>query len=166
MLSAFLNPWFSIVPYPFSDLGGPRASYPYVYNCGMMTVAVIMAAFSSYAAYASEVKLHVAGASLLGVAAIFLALIGYYHEGTYPHDFVSLWFFVQADIAVIVWAAGTLASGGSRITGAAEMAIGILGPVGAALIRWPPGASIEIYGIVLIDLAVGLITYDLLSGSS
>ncbi|ACP54779.1 Protein of unknown function DUF998 [Sulfolobus islandicus M.16.27] len=27
------------------------------------------------------------------ITALFLALIGIYHEATYPHNFVSLWFF-------------------------------------------------------------------------
>jgi Predicted membrane protein len=37
------------------------------------------------------------------VAGLFLALIGIYHAGTRPHVFVSTWFFVQMDTALIAW---------------------------------------------------------------
>jgi len=50
---------------------------------------------------------------------------------------------------------------GRAKTGLAELAIGVVGPLGAVLVRWPPGALIEAYGIILIDAFVALATVDI-----
>ena len=163
LVSVYLNPWFSFTANPFSDLGGPKASHPWVYNYGMMVVAALMALYSAALLDSAANKLESAGASFMFVAAVFLALIGYFHEGTYPHVFVSKWFFAQADMAVLAWGLGSLVEG--RRTSIGELAIAVAGPAAAALVRWPPGAVLEAYGVVLIDAAVVLLTLDALSHS-
>ncbi|MGC9071230.1 MAG: DUF998 domain-containing protein [Acidilobus sp.] len=158
-VSAHLNPWFSIWVNAFSDLGGPRALYPWVYNYGMMLVGSMVALFGSCLVVRGLDKLQDVGGSFFIIAGIFLVLIGLFHEGTYPHVFVSKWFFVQADLSAFTWGMGSLASG-LRRTGAAELMISLAGPVGALAVRWQSGALIEAYGIVLIDVFAALAFFD------
>jgi len=94
------------------------------------------------------------------VAGLFLALVGVFHEGTYPHVFVSQWFFAQMDMTALTWGLGSVVKGRAK-TGLAELAIGVVGPLGAVLVRWPPGALIEAYGVILIDAFVALATADI-----
>ncbi|WP_083774010.1 DUF998 domain-containing protein [Acidilobus saccharovorans] len=155
-----INPWFVFTKNAFSDLGGPRATDPWLYNYGLIAVGALIIAFASYAVSVSSEKLEAVGASFMMVAGLFLALIGVFHEGTYPHVFVSQWFFAQMDMTSIVWGAGSIVSGRAK-RGAAEVAIGVIGPAGAIAFRWPSAATLEAYGIVLIDLFVILMTFDL-----
>lgn len=155
-----INPWFVFTKNAFSDLGGPRAADPWLYNYGLIAVGALIVAFASHAVNVSGGKLEVVGASFMIIAGLFLALIGVFHEGTYPHVFVSQWFFAQMDMTSIVWGTGSLVAGRAR-RGAAEVAIGVIGPVGAVAFKWPSAATLEAYGIVLIDLFVALMTLDL-----
>jgi len=62
----------------------------------------------AYFAIINEEKIGVIGSSFVMVTSIFLALIGIFHEGTYPHVFVSTWFFVQFNIAILTYGIGLL----------------------------------------------------------
>jgi len=159
-VSVAINRWFSPMVNPFSDLGGPRATDPWVYNYGMISVGALIIAFGSYVIYITEEKLLHVAASFMFVAGLFLALVGVFHEGTYPHVFVSQWFFAQMDMTALAWGLGSIVKGRAK-TGLAELAIGVVGPLGAVLVRWPPGALIEAYGIILIDAFVALATVDI-----
>ncbi|MCG2894775.1 MAG: DUF998 domain-containing protein, partial [Vulcanisaeta sp.] len=92
------------------------------------------------------------------VAGLFLALIGIYHAGTRPHVFVSTWFFVQMDMALIALGIGSL-MGGDRGLGLFSLLLGVLAPIPALLIPWPSAATEEAYGIVIIDIWVVVRTY-------
>lgn len=149
LASIALNPWFVFTRNAFSDLGGPRANYPWVYNYGLIGVAALTFLFSAYLLSASRNKVEAVGASYVSVAAVFLALIGVFHEGTYPHVFVSLWFFVQFDLAVIAWSVGAVMAGDKA--GPFLLLLGAAAPIPAALLRWPSAATLEAYGIAVID---------------
>ena len=73
---------------------------------------------------------------------------------------MSQWFFAQIDMTALAWGLGSVVKGRAK-TGLAELAIGVVGPLGAVLVRWPPGALIEAYGIILIDAFVALATVDI-----
>ncbi|MEM3288440.1 MAG: DUF998 domain-containing protein, partial [Saccharolobus sp.] len=90
--------------------------------------------------------------SFVMIAAIFLALIGIFHEGTYPHQFVSLWFFIQFDIAILVYGIGLLRV--KRKWGIYMLTLFIISNIVAGIVKWPSAATIEAYGIIVIDIWV------------
>jgi len=155
-----LNPWFVFTKNALSDLGGPKASYPWLYNYGLVTTGALIIAFASYALSVSSNRLEEAASSFMIVAGAFLAMIGVFHEGTYPHVFVSNYFFAQMDVVALVWGAGSIASGRTR-SGLGEVLVGLVGPAGAIAFRWPSSATLEVFGVVLIDVLVLLMTFDL-----
>ena len=159
-VSVSVNPWFSIWRNAFSDLGGPQARYPWVYNYGLVAVASLVITYGACMVDAGLNKFHYVGGSFFMVAGLFLAMVGIYHEGTYPHVFVSQWFFYQADLSVLAWGVGSLRAG-HRSAGYVEVAIALGGPLGAAMIRWPSDATLEAYGIALIDVFAILAYYEL-----
>lgn len=105
-IGIYRNPWFVLTRNAFSDLGGPRAADPWIYDSGMLITAALLMAFSAYLLATSRNGVESMGASFASIAGIFLALIGIFHEGTHPHAFVSTWFFVQMDIAIGIWGIG------------------------------------------------------------
>ncbi|MEM0121168.1 MAG: DUF998 domain-containing protein [Thermoprotei archaeon] len=145
------NPWFVFTRNAFSDLGGPRSTVPWLYNYGLMAVGVLVFLYAAHMARLGANRVEVVGASFVMVAAIFLALIGVYHEGTYPHVFVSTWFFVQFDIAILTSGIGLLLRG-SRRTGVGVVVLFLVATLVAALVRWPSAATIEAWGIGAIDV--------------
>ncbi|KAA8923053.1 DUF998 domain-containing protein [Thermoplasma sp.] len=161
LVSALLNPWFSITHNALSDLGGgnmlynghPAPALPFVYNGGMIITGFLIALFSSLGIAHSSSKVENTGFSFFMISGLFLCLIGIYHEGTYPHDFVSIWFFILSTISF-----ATL--GISRIilrkygTGTAILAMLALSWIVEYLVKWGSVAESEIFGICVIDVAV------------
>ncbi len=89
LTSMHLNPpWFSVTANALSDLGGgnltanghPAPTDPWVYNAGLMVTAVIIVAFAGICISMSRDKLETVGLSFFVISALFLALIGIYHE--------------------------------------------------------------------------------------
>ncbi len=147
------NPWFSFTRHAFSDLGGPRASQPWIYNYGLIITAILVLLYSAALVNGAKNKVEAVGGTFMLVAGIFLALIGIYHSGTGPHGFVSGWFFIQADLAIITWGIGLMLEG-RRALGAVSIAMGVLAPLFAAAVKWPSVAVLEAYGITLISIWV------------
>lgn len=158
LIGIWVNPWFMFTRNAFSDLGGPSARYPWIYNYGLMLTAALVLIFSIHLIQYSRNKLETVGASFISIAAIFLALIGVFHEGTYPHVFVSTWFFAQFDLATIVWGLGSAMMGSKE--GWGEFLMGLASPIPALLIRWPSAATLEAYGIIIIDIFTAIVTYS------
>ncbi|MGB9630999.1 MAG: DUF998 domain-containing protein [Candidatus Methanodesulfokora sp.] len=147
-LSIHYNPWFSLTKNAFSDLGGPNANMPWIFNYGLVITGIISFIFSICIVYESRCKLEcVAGAFML-IASIFLMLIGIFPEGTRHHTFVSLWFFVQADMAIITWGISSI----RKIEGVLSLVAGLFGPLIAVFVRWPSVATLEAFGIIIIDI--------------
>ncbi|MGP6207211.1 DUF998 domain-containing protein [Cuniculiplasma sp. SKW3] len=96
-VAIWLNPWFKITSNALSDLGGgnlknnghPSPTYPFVYNYGLIVTGILIGAFSISMIREIKNKIEIVGFSFFIIGGLFLALIGIYHEGTYPHDFVS-----------------------------------------------------------------------------
>ncbi len=167
-LSMYLNPWFNPTQGALSDLGGgnllanghPAPSYPEVYNYGLIMTGALIMILSSLAISLNSSKVETAGESFFIIAGLFLALIGIYHEGTYPHDFVSIWFFMIATASYFVIGASML-KGKIRKYGAAIMATVPLAWIIYAIVPWQSTAEDEIFGVLVIDL---LIILHILSG--
>ncbi|CAC12115.1 conserved hypothetical membrane protein [Thermoplasma acidophilum] len=161
LISALLNPWFSVTHNALSDLGGgnllqnghPAPTDPFVYNGGMILTGVFIALFSVDGIINAQDKVENAGFSFFIISGLFLCLIGIYHEGTYPHDFVSIWFFILSTISF-----ATL--GISRLirkrygTGMIILSMLITSWIVEYLVRWGSVAESEIFGICIIDAAV------------
>ncbi len=114
LASIALNPWFVFVRNAFSDLGGPpHANYPWVYNYGLIGVAVLTFLFSAYLLSTSRNKVEAAGGVVYfrggGVPGVDW---GFSRGDLPPHVFVSLWFFVQFDLAIMAWSIGAAMAGG------------------------------------------------------
>ncbi len=149
VVSASVNPTFSVLKSPLSALGSPGAIDPWIYDMGMMSVGLLILLYSLHLATVAVHWVEAFASGLFGVAGIFLALVGIYHSGTYPHDFVSLWFFMQSAMASMVWGLGELASGFWR--GIAFVALGIGAPVLAFTVHWPSNGLEECFGILAIN---------------
>ena len=145
-----LNPGFDFFTGALSQLGSPGSNFPWVYNVGLMFTSVLLFIFACGLLLWSRNKVESTGSSFFMIASLFLALIGIYHGGTYPHDFVSLWFFIIADIAIITWGFGMVienAARGGYILLLASIATGI-----AFGISWPSSAELETFGTCAIGL--------------
>ncbi|BFI77025.1 DUF998 domain-containing protein [Sulfurisphaera ohwakuensis] len=156
--SISLNPWFNFTKNAFSDLGGPLAKDPWLYNYGLIVVSLFAFLYAIFLAEVNENKILIIASAFVMVAAIFLALIGIYHEGTYPHVFVSTWFFIQFDIAILTYGIGLLTA--RRKLGIYMIILFIIANVVAGVIKWPSSATIEAWGISIIDIWVILSFLD------
>jgi hypothetical membrane protein len=150
-----INPWFVFTEDAFSDLGGPLAVDPGVYNVGMMTLGALIVLYSLRCLDDSVNKLETVGGAFLAIAGVFLVFIGVYPSGTGPHGFVSYWFFTQTDLAIAAWGLGLLGRG-EKDLGAVVTALGFLGPVVAFLVPWPSTAAAEAFGVVVMNVWVVL----------
>lgn len=159
LLSASRNPWFDLFKHALSDLGGPGAYDPWIYNVGLLATGIVVSIYALYLAYASTGKISLYASAFIFIAGIFLALIGVFPSGTRPHTFVSSWFFVQMWMAILVSSVDFLAKR-RLLPGTVLLTISIVGPLGALLIKWPSVALLEIYGIILIDVYVIILTIN------
>lgn len=143
-----INPSFDFFTGALSQLGSPGANYPWVYNVGLMFTSVILFLFAISLLLNSQNKVESSGSAFLMIASLFLALIGIYHGGTYPHDFVSLWFFVLADISILTWGIGLIIH--DLIHGAYVIAIVAIATGAGFGISWPSSAELETFGTAAI----------------
>ena len=153
-----LNPWFDFLEHAFSDLGVPgEANYPWVYKYGLIATGLLVIVYAIYLYRWSTFKPEVLSSGLMLVAGIFLALIGIYPGGTRPHVFVSTWFFIQMDMALIPLMYSLWRNRGYG-PGLAGLILALIAfPVYLlveAVVGWPSVAAGEAYGIIIIDLAV------------
>ncbi|MDG6988089.1 MAG: DUF998 domain-containing protein [Nitrososphaerota archaeon] len=151
LLCYLLNPQWILTRDALSSFGDPSFSkFPWVYNDGLGVIAVIIWVMSLGIVATSAKKMQVFGGAFWFVAGLFLALIGIYHGGTYPHDFVSTYFFVQAALAILVMGIGSFTA--MDFTGAViPVILAIIMPLGDILIPFPSSATTEIYEILIID---------------
>lgn len=159
LTSILFNQWWisRFTTGALSELGTPNqgVNYPWIYNDGLIITSIIAIVYSCYLVYISGNKLQVVGSSFFIIASFFLMLIGIYHGGTYPHVFVSTYFFVQADVSIVVWAIGLIYS--KRNLGYYMLILGILGPILAKLLPLTSSAEVEVLGIFVIDIWVFMI---------
>lgn len=155
MLAWLVNPWFNLFRNAFSDLGGPIARNPWIFNYGLVASSVLAILYSLWLFQASINKLECAGSAFAFIGGVFLALIGLFPSSTYPHRFVSTWFFVQMGLAIATWGIGLIYRG-ARVLGLGCLLIVALGFVAALLIKWPSIAVLESVGIAAIAIWITL----------
>jgi hypothetical membrane protein len=160
IISAAFNPWFSVTGNALSDLGGgnmvlnghPAPAYPSIYNVGLIIEGIFIAMLASLFLSKSKHKVENAGISFFIISALFLALIGIYHEGTYPHDFVSISFFILASISYIT--VGMSLTINKMKYGIPITLSIIISWILYAIIPWQSVTEDEIFGIAVIELVV------------
>ena len=135
---------------------------PWLYNLGLIAVGLMVVAYGACQALLHDSKAGVLGGGYMALAGVFLALIGVFPSGTRPHTFVSTWFFIQIDLALILLAWATARLGGrlSRPALALAVAAWPIAGIVEALIGWPSAAVLEAYGIIVIDLVVAALALD------
>ncbi len=169
LISIHYNPWFNITHNALSDLGGgnlinnghPAPKYPEIYNYGLIFTGIAMTVFSVFSISAAKNKILISGYSFFIISSLFLALIGIYHEGTYPHDFVSIWFFILASFSYFVISAGIILNYKAG-TGVLMIIIDILSWILYLIIPWQSVAEDEVFGVAVIDILVLLNIYTML----
>lgn len=156
-LSVSKNPWFNVFKHALSDLGGPRAVDPWIYNVGLIVTGALASTYATYLAKTSTSKISTYASSFIFIAGIFLALIGLFPSGTHPHVFVSTWFFIQMWMALVASTIDFLFKK-QLIPGLTLLSLSTIGPLGALLVKWPSVALLEIYGIIIINAYVTVLT--------
>ena len=87
------------------------------------------------------------------ISGLFLALIGIYHEGTYPHDFVSIWFFILSSISYAAISI-SLMIGKFKGSGIIMAVLLVASWIAFVLIPWGSVAEDEMFGVAVIDIFV------------
>ncbi len=147
-----LNTQWVITKNALSDFGGPAfTKYYLVYDVGLIIIAIMMWFMALGIVSKARNKIQVFGGAFWFVAGIFLALIGYYHEGTYPHVFVSTWFFAQAALSITIMGIGAYPEHDLK-SSAIPIIIAIFMPLGVMLVHFPSAATTEIYEIIIMDI--------------
>ncbi|WP_010916737.1 DUF998 domain-containing protein [Thermoplasma volcanium] len=162
-ISIHFNPWFRINVNALSDLGGgnfisnghPAPTYPFIYNGGLMVTALLVFSFSVLSISHVNSKVEIMGLSFFIISALFLALIGIYHEGTYPHAFVSIWFFILSSISFVTIGIGMYLVGDKKF-GITIILIILASWIVYSSVRWGSVAEGEVFGISVIDIVVSI----------
>jgi len=144
-----VNPWFSLWRHAYSDLGGPRAYQPWIFNYGLVASGLLTSLYSLWLFKSSLNKFECAGSAFTFIAGLFLALIGMFPLGTDPHFFVSVWFFVQIGLAAVAWGLGLIYRG-AKWLGSASLLIVALSVAAASIVKWPSIAALETLGIAAV----------------
>ena len=162
LLCYLLNPQWVLTRDALSSFGDPSFSkFPFVYNYGLGIIAIVIWIMALGIVVTSENKMQTFGGAFWFVAGFFLAMIGIYHGGTYPHDFVSTYFFVQAALTILVMGIASFTA--QDFKGAVvPISLAIIMPLGDILIPFPSSATTEIFEIVIID---AFVIFSLLNAS-
>ena len=151
-----INPSFDFYTGALSQLGSPGANDPWVYNVGLMFTSVLLFVFACSLLLHSKNRIESSGSSFLMISSLFLALIGIYHGGTYPHDFVSVWFFILSDIAIITWGIGLILD--DRKWAVYVIVLALLASTLGFGLPWPSSAELETFGTAAIGFWAVLMT--------
>jgi hypothetical membrane protein len=161
LLAIYLNPWFHVNVNALSDLGGkainssghPSPNYPFVYNGGLMITGLLIGLFSLAAIEKSVSRTEIIGFSFLILTGFFLALVGVFHEGTYPHVFLAEWFFLLGKISFLIIGISLILQK-FRISGVIMFIFNIIAWIVEALIKFRSVAENEIYGVLVLDVLI------------
>ena len=151
IISAALNPWFSLTRNALSDLGAIGVKNAWIFNLGITVAGILATLYSMYLIWASKSRLEVLASSIFLFSALHLILIGIFPEGTYPHLFVSLEFFILAGFSILAFGAALISLGEMRF-GLTFTLLSMIGFMGAAFIPWPSIGSLEVFALSLISV--------------
>ncbi len=158
--SISLNPWFSITRNALSDLGAVDVKYNFVFNYGLGAASIFAIVYSFYLLARLSGKLTALASSLFLLGAIHLLLIALFPEGTYPHLFVSLEFFILMGVSILILGVAFLMTPWKRGLGVTFTLMSVLGFLMAASIPWPSIGALEVFAISLITVwAILMVIY-------
>ena len=112
--SAIANPGVIAGIAALSDLGGPRAQNPLVFNCGVIVVAAVLAAYSAGLMSCCKPLLCRAGSGAGALSAVSLVFVGVFPEHNPLHTPVAVLFFALAGLAMFLWGLGAVRAGYRR----------------------------------------------------
>ncbi len=110
LVAALSTPGYSITAMRLSDLGDPRAPAPWAFNAACILAGLFFLPFAQAVGTGLSKWMHRVGTWMLSLAAIFLILLGLFHEGS-PYnlhfDFSALFFILLmmaiSHYAVAMW---------------------------------------------------------------
>lgn len=158
ILASSRNPWFVFTENAFSDLGATSANDPWLFNMGMILTGVMIVLYAFHLLETSINKLSRVGGASMALTGLMLMMIGFFPEGTPFHYTVSVWFFSQGALTVLIWGLALIGETPWRKYGLIFTFMGIAGPIIAVIVRWPSTAVAEAYGILVLNLWVALMT--------
>ena len=159
-ISITLNPWFSITKNALSDLGALGIRYNFIFNYGLGFASIFAIIYSFYLLARLSGRLTALASSFFLLGAIHLLLIALFPEGTYPHLFVSIEFFVLMGISILILGLAFLIKPEKRGLGITFTAMSLIGFLMAALIPWPSVGALEVFAISLITVwAILMVIY-------
>ena len=94
----------------------------------------------------------------MALTGLMLMMIGSFPEGTLYHYTVSIWFFSQGALTVLIWGLALMGETPWRKYGLIFTFMGIVGPIIALIVPWSSTAVAETYGILVLNLWVALMT--------
>lgn len=158
LLAISRNPWFVFTENAFSDLGAASANDPWLFNVGMILTGVMIVLYAVHLFEAGVNKLSRVGGTSMALTGLMLMMIGFYPEGTPYHYTVSVWFFSQGALTVLIWGLALIREKAWRKYGYIFTFMGLAGPIIAVIVPWPSTAVAEAYGILVLNLLVALMT--------
>ena len=160
-ISITLNPWFSITKNALSDLGALGIRYNFVFNYGLGLASIFAIIYSFYLLTHLSGRLTMLASSFFLLGVTRLLLIALFPEGTYPHLFVSIEFFVLTGISILILGIAFLVRPEKRGLGITFTAMSLIGFLMAALIPWPSVGALEVFAICLITVwAILMVIYQ------
>ena len=158
LLTISRNPWFVFTENAFSDLGSASANDPWLFNLGMILTGVMIVLYAVHLLEVSINKASRVGGASMALTGLMLMMIGSFPEGTPYHYTVSIWFFSQGALTVLIWGLALMGETPWRKYGLIFTFMGIVGPIIALIVPWSSTAVAETYGILVLNLWVALMT--------
>lgn len=150
VLGILLHPWFSLSRNALSDLGALSVPNNYVFNLGLMLSSTLAFLYSLHLIKSLN-KLGCVGGVFLLIASVNLFLVGLYPEGTYPHLFVSINFFVLSLLAGLVVSL-SLVTLGFKKHGLPGLALILICIALTLTIPWPSVGALEVEILLFITI--------------
>jgi len=147
LLAISRNPWFVFTENAFSDLGSASANDPWLFNLGMILTGVMIVLYAVHLLEVSINKASRVGGASMALTGLMLMMIGSFPEGTPYHYTVSIWFFSQGALTVLIWGLALMGETPWRKYGLIFTFMGIVGPIIALIVPWSSTAVAETYGI-------------------
>jgi len=154
LVSISRNNWFVFTENAFSDLGNPGANDPWIFNYGMMVTGLLIALYGGYLIKVSFNKKGTVGGASTIITGVFLTLIGIFPEGSKHHSFVSICFFTQGVLTVLIWGLALYRDEHLKREGVIFLVLSIFGTFAAFLVPWPSPAVAEAYMILILNIWV------------
>jgi hypothetical membrane protein len=107
----------------------------------MMLTGFLIVFYGVYLISISQNKFSTVGGGYILITGVFLMLIGVFPSGTQHHYFISVWFFTQADLAIIAFGLGLVGSMNKQF-GIIFLILGLIGPIIAYIVNWPSTAIV------------------------